>query len=39
MLSVAEARVVIADFRHHYHEERPHGSLGYRTPTQVCKEA
>ncbi len=39
MLSVAEARVVIEDYRRHYNEERPHGGLGYRTPAQVFKEA
>ncbi len=39
MLSVAEARVVIEDYRHHYNEERPHGGLGYRTPMQACKDA
>ncbi len=39
MLSVAEARVVIADYRRHYNEERPHGGLGYRTPTQAYMEA
>ena len=32
MLSVAEARVVIEDYCRHYHEERPHGGLSYRTP-------
>ena len=39
MLSVAEARVVIEDYRRHYNEERPHGGLGYRTPTQASNEA
>ena len=39
MLSVAEARVVIADYRRHYNEERPPGGIGYRTPTQACNEA
>ena len=38
MLSVAEARVVIEDYRRHYNEERPHGGLGYRTPTQAFDE-
>lgn len=39
MLSVAEARVVIEDYRRHYNEERPHGGIGYRTPTQAFNEA
>ncbi len=39
MLSVAEARVVIEDYRRHYNEERPHGGLGYRTPIQAFMEA
>ena len=39
MLSVAEARVIIEDYRRHYNEERPHGGLGYRTPAQACNEA
>ena len=39
MLSVAEARVVIEDYRRHYNEERPHGGLGYRTPAQAFHEA
>ncbi len=39
MLSVAEARVVIEDYRHYYNEVRPHGGLGYRTPQQAFNEA
>jgi putative transposase len=39
MLSVAEARVLIEDYRNHYNEERPHGGIGYRTPAQARKEA
>ena len=39
MLSVAEARVVVEDYRRHYNEERPHGGIGYRTPAQVFMEA
>ncbi len=39
MLSVAEARVLIEDYRRHYNEERPHGGIGYRTPAQVRLEA
>ena len=30
--SVVEAQVVIERWRRHYNEERPHNSLGYRTP-------
>ena len=39
MLSLAEARVVIEDYRRYYNEVRPHGGIGYRTPAQACKEA
>ena len=39
MLSLAEARVVIEDYRCHHNEERPHGGLGYRTPSQAFNEA
>ena len=39
MLSVAEARVLIEDYRRHYNEERPHGGIGYRTPAQARFEA
>ena len=39
MLSLAEARVVIEDYRHHYNEERPHGGISYRTPAQARIEA
>ena len=39
MLSVAEARVLIEDYRRHYNEERPHGGIGYRTPSQARREA
>lgn len=39
MLSVAEARVLIEDYRRHYNEERPHGGIGYRTPAQARREA
>jgi transposase InsO family protein len=39
MLSVAEARVLIEDYRRHYNEERPHGGIGYRTPVQARREA
>src|SRR3546814_11042071 len=30
--SLAEARIVIESWRRHYNTERPHSSLGYRTP-------
>ena len=39
MLSVAEARVVIEDYRRYYNEVRPHGGIGYRTPAQAYNEA
>ena len=39
MLSLAEARVIIEDYRCYYNEVRPHGGLGYRTPTQAFNEA
>jgi transposase InsO family protein len=32
MLSVADARVLIEDYRRHYNKERPHDGIGYRTP-------
>ena len=39
MLSVAEARVVIEDYRSYYNEVRPHGGIGYHTPTRAFIEA
>ncbi len=39
MLSVAEARVIIEDYRCYYNEVRPHGGVGYRTPAQAFIEA
>lgn len=36
--SVAEARVILAAFRHQYNEERPHSSLGYRTPAEFKRD-
>ena len=30
--SLAEAKVVIEDYRRYYRDQRPHSSLGYRTP-------
>lgn len=32
--NLAEARVVIEAWRHHYNEQRPHSSLGYRAPLE-----
>jgi putative transposase len=32
--SVAEARVVVEEWRRHYNEERPHSALAYRTPRE-----
>jgi putative transposase len=40
--SLAEARVVIGDFREHYNQRRPHSSLDYRTPAAfaaACRAA
>jgi putative transposase len=34
-----EARIVIEQWRRHYNEQRPHSSLGYRTPIQVRHQA
>ncbi len=33
--SLFEARVVIEKWRQHYNQERPHGALDYRTPSQA----
>lgn len=35
--SLAEARVVIGQWRHEYNECRPHSSLGYATPAEVAE--
>jgi putative transposase len=32
--SLREASVIIEAWRHHYNQERPHSSLGYRTPSE-----
>jgi transposase InsO family protein len=40
--SLAEARVVIGDYREHYNRHRPHSSLDYRTPAAfaaACRQA
>jgi putative transposase len=36
--SVAEARIVLGAYRQQYNEERPHSSLGYRTPTEFKRD-
>jgi len=33
--NVAEAKVVIEQWRRHYNQERPHSSLGYLTPAEL----
>lgn len=37
--SVDEARSVVAKWRDDYNDQRPHGSLGQRTPAEVGAEA
>jgi putative transposase len=34
---VAEARIVLETYRRHYNDERPHSSLGYRTPAEFTR--
>jgi putative transposase len=36
--AVAEARIMLATYRRQYHEERPHSSLGYRTPAEFKRD-
>jgi putative transposase len=36
--SVAEARAIVAAYRRHYNEERPHSSLGYRPPREFKQD-
>ena len=36
--NLREAQVVIESWRHFYNEERPHSSLGYRTPVEFRHE-
>ena len=36
--TLTEARVVIADFRHHYNHSRPHGKLGYISPVRFATQ-
>lgn len=35
--SIAEVRVVVEDYRRLYNGERPHSSLGYKTPDEFAK--
>ena len=37
-VSLRDAKALIEDWRQEYNEERPHSSLGYRTPGQFVKE-
>jgi putative transposase len=32
--NVKEAKVLAEDYRDHYNHQRPHGALGYLTPTE-----
>ncbi|MGI8967029.1 MAG: integrase core domain-containing protein, partial [Limisphaerales bacterium] len=34
--SLREARVILEQWQKHYNEERPHSSLGYRTPAEFA---
>jgi putative transposase len=36
--SVAEARIILEAYRRQYNEERPHSSLGYRTPAEFKRD-
>ncbi|MDQ5854540.1 MAG: IS3 family transposase [Chloroflexota bacterium] len=36
--TVAEARVRLESYRQHYNTERPHSSLGYRSPTEFKRD-
>ena len=35
--SIAEARVVVEDYRRVYNQQRPHSSLGYKTPDEFAR--
>ncbi len=34
--NLREAKIIVEQWRRHYNEDRPHSSLNYRTPAQVC---
>ena len=34
--NLKEAKVVAEDYRDHYNHHRPHGALGYLTPTEFA---
>ena len=34
-----EARIIVESWRRHYNDERPHSSLGYRTPSEFAQTA
>ena len=36
--SLFEAQVVIAKWRRHYNQERPHGAFDYRMPSQALSQ-
>jgi putative transposase len=36
--SIAETRVVVEDYRRFYNQERPHSSLGYKTPDEFAQD-
>ncbi len=36
--TLTEARVVVADFRHHYNHARPHSKLGYQSPVSFAAQ-
>ena len=38
-LGIEHAQVLVEQWRRHYNEERPHSSLGYRTPAEVAAQA
>ena len=35
---MTEARVILAAYLREYNEERPHSSLGYRTPAEFKRD-
>jgi transposase InsO family protein len=39
LASLSEARATLESWRQEYNEERPHGSLGYKTPAEAFSEA